>query len=165
MLEGDSQVLDTAREVSQIFRDADVHAAVVGGVAVGLHGHVRATADVDVFVPEPMQMAADALVRAGYVFDRRNREFVRAIVPVQFVTEEQTGRTPRRRSVIDGITTVSLADLVNMKLFSGVQSVARAQDIADVIGLIRAAKLTGAFTVRITPALRAEFRKLLRAAQ
>lgn len=165
VLEGESAVLDTARDVSHIFREAEIAAAVVGDVAVGLHGHVRATSDVDVFVPEPLDVAGAALRQAGYQFDAKAREFSKGVVPVQLVTIEQTGRAPRRRSVIDHIVTVSLADLINMKLYSGTRSIARMQDLADVIGLIRVAKLNSAFAARIDKPLRPEFRKLLQAAR
>jgi hypothetical protein len=41
----------------------------------------------------------------------------------------------------------------------------RAIDIADVIGLIRANKLTGQFAAKLQKSLRAEFRKLVKAVQ
>ncbi len=168
VLEGDSAILDVARDVSRILREERIRGAIVGGVAVGLHGHVRATADVDVYVPDPLPPFADAMRRNGYAYDEKKREFSRGGrggVPVHIVTDEQTGGPPARLSRIDEITTVSLADLVTMKLRSGTGSMLRAQDLADVIALIRAHKLTGKFSARIAPGLRAEFRKLVRAVE
>jgi predicted nucleotidyltransferase len=52
MLEGRGAVLETARHVSRILLAQHVPGAVIGGVSVTLHGHVRATSDVDVYVPE-----------------------------------------------------------------------------------------------------------------
>lgn len=166
MPEGESAILDAARDVSRILREERIRGAVVGGVAVGLHGHVRATVDVDVYVPPPPGPFAEALRRGGYGFDAHRREFRspgRAGIPIHIVTDEQTGGPPARRAEIQGITTVSLADLITMKLRSGTASVLRAQDLADVIALIRARRLTGAFTARVAPRYRGEFRKLVRA--
>ena len=61
--------------------------------------------------------------------------------------------------------TVSLADLISMKLRSGTRSVLRAKDLGDVIGLIRHHRLTGDFAAQIDPSLRAEFRRLLDAVE
>jgi hypothetical protein len=64
---------------------------------------------------------------------------------------------------IEGITTVSLADLIEMKLRSGTENLLRAQDLADVIGLIRRHQLSGEFARHLSKELRPEFRKLARA--
>jgi hypothetical protein len=47
---------------------------------------------------------------------------------------------------LEGVTTLKLADLINVKLTSGLTSIARAQDIADVIGLIHAKKLGASYS-------------------
>ncbi len=163
VLEGDSAILDAARDVSRILKESGIRGAIVGGIAVGLHGHVRATMDVDVYVPDPPTEFADALKQNGYAFDGRRKEFRRAGIPIQLVTDEQTGGPPTRISTIQRIQTVGLADLINMKLRSGIGSVLRAQDIADVIALIRVCKLTGAFAAKIARPVRSEFKRLVRA--
>ena len=86
-------------------------------------------------------------------------------LPVQLVDERIVQPVPHDRVQIDDVTTVSLADLINMKLRSGSTSVLRSQDIADVVGLIRANKLTGAFTSKLDKTVRAEFQKLAKAVQ
>jgi hypothetical protein len=50
-----------------------------------------------------------------------------------------------------------------MKLRSGTANLLRAQDLADVIGLIRCRKLTGEFARHLGRSLRPTFRKLARA--
>lgn len=168
MLEGDGPVLETARDVSHAMHDARVRAAVVGGVAVGLHGHLRTTRDVDVIVDDDLARAGAALTSRGYSFEPRRREFVRAeasSVPVHLVTIAQAGGPPTRLTTIDGVQTVSLADLVSMKLHSGTANVLRSQDIADVIGLIRARRLRGDFAARLRREVRREFRTLVRAVE
>lgn len=75
------------------------------------------------------------------------------------------GGPASRISTIQRIQTVGLADLINMKLRSGTQSLLRAQDIADVIALIRACKLTPAFAAKLQRSLRGDFRRLTTAAR
>lgn len=162
LLEGDSEILNVARDVSAILRAEKIRGAVVGGVAVGLRGYVRATADVDIYVPD-VEEFAQVLRRNGFRFDRTRREFRRGKIPVHLVTDEQTGGPPKRISDVYGITTVSLGDLLNMKLRSGTKSILRAQDLADVIALIRIHGLTSAYASHITPSLRPDFRKIVRA--
>jgi hypothetical protein len=72
-----------------------------------------------------------------------------------------TERPPRHFEERHGLCTVSLADLINMKLRSGTRSVLRAKDIGDAIGLIRHHGLTNEFTPRIEKDLRPEFQRLV----
>jgi hypothetical protein len=164
ILERRGAILDVARNVTRCLRDASIDGAVIGGVAVVLHGHVRTTVDVDVFVWSPLEQVAAVLKAAGFSFNRRRREFRWTGVPVHLVTVEQTRCTPENLIEVDGVLTVSLADLINMKLASGLRDPLRAQDLADVIGLMRARRLTPAFSSKLTRSLRADFRKLARLA-
>ncbi len=163
MLEGRGAILDVARAVTRVLIDGDVEGAVIGGVAVTLHGHVRATSDVDVFVPEPLATFAEQLRFAGFHFDADRREFALAGVPVHLVTSAQAQPTPTHWTTIDDVRTVSLADLINLKLRSGTRNLLRAQDLADVINLIRHHELDDRFAARIAKPLRDEFRRLSRA--
>ncbi len=61
------------------------------------------------------------------------------------------------------MTTVCLADLIAMKLRSGLVKITRAQDLADVLGLIRRRGLKGDFARELDPDLRPAFRKLVNA--
>jgi Nucleotidyltransferase of unknown function (DUF6036) len=162
LLDGRGAILDAAREISAALREAGVEGAIVGGVAVVLHGHVRTTVDVDVYSPEPAERLLGVLESIGFVFDRDRHEFVRDALVVHIVLPEQIGPPPRLTE-IDGVTTVSLADLIAMKLRSGLANLTRAQDLADVIGLIRKCDLKSTFASRVPTDLRPEFRKLVRA--
>lgn len=55
-------VLDL-RALLQVLDDHSVRFVVIGGVAVGAHGYVRSTQDLDI-VPEPSKENADRLARA-----------------------------------------------------------------------------------------------------
>ena len=163
LLNKEGDILETARDVSRLLREAGLGGVVIGGVAVVLHGYVRTTMDVDVLVAPPLGPIADALAVHGYRFDPDRKEFSRRGVPVHLVTTDQAG-VPREPAVeIDGVVTVTLADLIGMKLRSGLGRVVRTQDLADVVALIRHHRLTGAFAARLDKPLRPEFRKLVRA--
>lgn len=105
----------------------------------------RATKDIDVFVDQPLETMAATLLAAGFPFEKPRRDFIRGDVPVHLITTDQLGKSPRQVVEIDGISTVSLADLVEMKLTSGSKNILRAQDLADVIGSIRQNGLTSEF--------------------
>jgi hypothetical protein len=162
MLDKRGAILETAREISRILKANKLEGAITGGVAVVLHGHVRTTRDVDVYVADP-EAAHRALTAAGYRWDKKAREFDKEGIPVQLVTGELIERPPVRPVEIEHIRTVRLADLINIKLRSGLSSILRAQDLADVIGLMRHHKLSGAFAARVDKEFRAEFKKLLKA--
>jgi hypothetical protein len=162
LMEGRGAILETAREISAALRKAGVSAAVIGGIAVVLHGHWRATKDIDLLVESPPQEVARVLEGHGFQLDSARRELVRDDIPVRLVLQEQTGTTLTRTVEIEGILTVPLQDLIAMKLRSGTKNLLRAQDLADAIGLIRHHKLTGEFARFLDKSLRPTFRKLVR---
>jgi hypothetical protein len=156
-------ILDLARELSRLMRQAGIPGVVIGGIAVVLHGHVRSTKDIDVFLDQPLEPMADMLIAAGFQSDKKRREFVRGEVPVHLVTREQVAKPPKHSVEIEGITTVSLPDLIEMKLTSGSENILRAQDLADVIGLIRRNGLTGEFARLLDVTVRSVYGKLVEA--
>jgi hypothetical protein len=162
MLDKRGALLDIAREISDLMRAADIPGVVVGGVAVVLHGHVRTTNDIDIFLQPPLEPLADLLTANDFTFNQERKEFVKHGVPVHLVLSDQVGALQKEAVEIDGITTVTLFDLINMKLRSGSKNLLRAQDLADVIGLIRHHQLTRGFARYLDKALRPAFRKLVR---
>lgn len=161
-LQGRGAILDVAREASALLRAEKIDGAVIGGVAVVLHGHIRTTVDVDIYTADSERLAA-VLRDGGFVFEPQSRQFVKNDVPVHLVTISQLKVAPSGYEEIEGIRTVTLASLIDMKLRSGTENLLRAQDLADVIGLIHANHLAGEFARQINKDLRPEFRKLVRA--
>jgi hypothetical protein len=165
MLDRRGALLDIAREVSHFMRTAGISGVVIGGVAVVLHGYVRTTKEIDIFLLPPLEPLADLLTANGYTFDPDRRESVKQGVPVQPVLPEQVGELSTAAVDSEGVTTVTLTDLINMKLRSGSTNPLRAQDLADVIGLIRQHQLPGGFARHLNKSLRPAFRKLVRLIQ
>jgi hypothetical protein len=165
LLDKQGKILDIAREISALMRAAGLHGVVIGGIAVVLHGHLRTTKDVDIFSPPPLEPLAELLTAHGFVFDRAERAFVKHGVPVHLVLPEQIGLSLHEVIEIDRISTAPLADLINIKLRSGSANLLRAQDLADVIGLIRVHKLDRSFARQLDKTLRPAFRRLVRMIQ
>jgi hypothetical protein len=161
-LDKHSSLLDISRELSRLMREGGITGAVVGGIAVVLHGHVRTTKDIDIFVEGALQSLAELLIANGFSHDSLKKEFVRDGVPVHLVTIDQLKQPPRKTVEIEGITTISLEDLIEIKLRSGSSNVLRAQDLADAIGLIRHHRLAGEFARHLDKALRPTYRRLIK---
>lgn len=163
MLDKRGAVLETARRVSRLLREHDLRGAVIGGVAVVLHGHVRTTRDVDVFCVDDLSRYKPIFESAGATFNKANKEFVLDDIPIHLVDADMVKPAPRHFVVIEDVTTIDLPDLINLKLHTGLSKVTRAQDLADVIGLIRSHNLNSTFAARLDKPLRVPFRKLVAA--
>jgi hypothetical protein len=165
LLDKRGKILDIAREISSLMRAAGLPGVVIGGIAVVLHGHVRTTKDVDILSPPPLKPFAALLTAHGFVFDRTERAFIKHGVPVHLVLPDQVGFLLHEAIEIEGVSTVPLTDLIGMKLRSGSTNLLRAQDLADVIGLMRVHRLDSSFARRLDKTLRPAFRQLVRLIQ
>jgi hypothetical protein len=164
MLEHRGAILETARAVSDLLHQHQIRGAIIGGIAVVLNGHLRTTRDVDVWVADRLDAFADILRDAGATYEPVKREFLLNGIAIHLVPDDLAQPEPRQLLDIDGITTIALADLINMKIRSGLRNLSRAQDIADVVGLIRQQHLSKEFAAKIDKKYRADFRKLVDAA-
>jgi hypothetical protein len=162
MLEGKGTILDVARRISRAIKARSIDAAVIGGISVVLHQYVRTTMDVDLWVPGSLSDVGECLEAEGATFNSAKREFLIGNIPVHLVTLDQTGFAPTHLVDIEEIRTVSLADLISLKLSSGIGNIRRTRDISDVIGLIEANHLTSRFTPKIAKAFRKDFKELLK---
>ena len=140
---------ETYRDVFDQLEREGVRYAVIGGVAVVLHGHMRPVADLDIVIdpaPEESERALRALVGAGFVptlplplsmltvmrlFDRARREvdvFVRYSIPFDALWADA-----ERRPVGDnGVARVmSLEHLLRAKRYDG-----RPRDLLDIAELL-----------------------------
>src|SRR3954468_16989039 len=132
MLDKRGAVMETARTISRVLREHKIRGAVIGGVAVVLHGHVRTTKDVDVLIQQPLEPLREILTAEGFDLDSAKREFLLDAVPVHLVPQDMVTPSPTQFIEIEQITTLRLADLISIKLHSGTKNIARAQDLADV---------------------------------
>lgn len=125
------QVLDDAVRVSSALTSLGVPHALVGGLAVGVHGHPRATKDVDFIVgPEAFATTSPLLTFRAELKDVVQWGVIDLIAalpddPVLMaeLVEGSTGSVP----------VVGIEVLILMKLRAS-----RTQDLADVEALVRA---------------------------
>ena len=137
-----------------------VDAAVLGGIAVHLHGVSRATVDLDLYSTD-RKRTAEQLESAGARWHKSAREHVLDGVPIHTITPEDAGVTVEKTSVIDGVRVVTLKDLVAIKLISGLKNPARSKDLGDVESLIREIPLDKRFAGKLPKNIRAEFKAMV----
>jgi hypothetical protein len=155
---GESELIAAAKRVTQA-----TGAPVIGGVAVILHGGGRSTTDVDI-LSDDLWTTHTQLEEAGILWDSKRREHVADGIPVHLVPTSmlgQAGENVRKVSTIKGVKVVSLADLIRIKLASGLTNAARAKDLAHVVDLIQRVPLDKSFASKLPQHLRAPFKKLV----
>ncbi|HEY2415711.1 MAG TPA: hypothetical protein VGI40_25960 [Pirellulaceae bacterium] len=174
MLENQS-LWTTAVDCRAALEAVGIPHAIVGGVAVCLHGYRRNTVDLDLLIRrEDQQKVREALEACGYQWSAERAEFRSpAGMPVQFLLSgEKAGKDtevllPSPDSLhatveIEGLTVLSLARLIEIKLACGLGSPRRThRDLADVVELISSHHLGRDFARHLHKSLRAAFRKLV----
>jgi hypothetical protein len=167
-------VWGTLRRAHAALDDAEIPHAVVGGLAVFLHGHRRMTTDVDVLVrPQDVACVIDALRDAG--MERKKGEFIgdEDVRMHLLITGEPEGIDwakaihfpdpvdARVVETIDDFPTVVLARILEMKLACGLSNPRRPRDIDDALRLMEVHELDKRFVTRLHPLLRKDFKRLV----
>lgn len=174
---GKSSLWQTLVRAHEVLASADVPHAVIGGVAVCLHGYQRNTIDVDLLVrPKDTQQIRNALTSAGFDWHADNREFISPDgVPVQFVLAGESAGNDRSLGVlmpdpddehtateIDDVPVLTLSKLIETKLACGLGNMRRMhRDYADVVELIVIHDLSRSFARFLHKSLRKTFRQLV----
>jgi hypothetical protein len=166
---------DTAVECHSALREASVPHAIVGGVAVCLHGYRRNTVDLDLLIGAPDQAKVRAALEShGYKWSSKQAEFTSPSgVPVQFLLSGQRAgkgaevylpdpALPGATVELEGLVVLSLARLLEVKLACGLGSPRRThRDLADVVELIAIHDLDKTFARHLHKSLRSAFRRLV----
>jgi len=165
----------TLRKISQRLAELKIPYAVAGGVALFFHGVRRFTEDVDILVtPEGLQQVRRHLEGLGYVpvfSGSRALRDAESGVRIEFlVTGEFPGdgkpkpvAFPERDQASteqQGIRLLNLANLVELKLASGMTSPGRLRDLADVQELIRVLRLPADFWQQLQPFVKDKYAEL-----
>jgi hypothetical protein len=166
---------DEAHRVHECLTQAGIPHAMVGGVAVCLHGYRRNTVDLDWLInPLNCDVARVELESAGLTFHPDRKEFTAPSgIAVQFVMsgeKEGPGQSatfpdpadPRSVTVIEGLPVLTLRELLQSKLACGLGNLRRThKDFADVVELIAIHRLTKAFARQLHKSVRDEFKALV----
>lgn len=171
------------KTLRRLAADLDSHGisySVIGGVALNQHGYKRFTEDIGILLSrEGLEAFRRDLVGRGYrpayrpAFTGATKKFrsTRENVPVEIITSGEYPGDGKPKPVryhepgehqltIDGIKTVSLEKLVEIKLACGLSAPDRLRDLADVQELIRVKKLSAAFAARLDGSVRPKFWEL-----
>lgn len=174
-----SEVFTSLRRIAARLDEIAVPYAVVGGMAVTLHGYVRTTDDVDLLVTrEGLKVIHEKLEGLGYVPPFTGSKHLRDAengVKIEFlVTGDFPGDgKPKPVSfpdpakvavVIDGLRCISLPKLVELKIASG-SAPGRLKDLADVQEMIKILVLDAAFADSLDPFVQAKYLELFNEVQ
>lgn len=169
----------TIQRVKRDLERAGIDYNVIGALALNQHGYRRFTEDIDLLMTkEGLGQFRALLVGLGYrpAFEGATTKFrtTQENVPVEIVT---TGEYPgdglpkpvqfpdpkEAFVVIEGIKTVTLEKLIELKIASGITAPHRLKDLADVQELIGVKNLGEEFAEKLNPYVREKFLDLQRA--
>jgi hypothetical protein len=177
---GKGMVNNALTEIVKKLNEHGIDYAVIGAVALNQYGYRRFTEDIDLLLkPEGLERFHQELIGLGYrpAFEGARKQFrsTSENVRVEIITSGEFPGDGRPKPVrfpdpseasteIDGIKTITIEKLVELKLASGMTAPHRLRDLADVQELIKARKLEGDFAGRLDPSVREQFLELHRAA-
>jgi hypothetical protein len=168
----------------RVASDLEAHGidySVIGAIALNQHGYRRFTEDIDLLLTrQGLERFREELIGLGYrpAFEGSTRKFRTAQenVPIEIITSgEYPGdglpkpvKFPDPSEsfvVIDGVKTITLEKLIELKLASGMTAPDRLKDLADVQELIKSKSLDSSFAVSLHSSVREKFLELQKAVQ
>jgi len=170
-----SGVHETLRKITRRLDELGIPYAVVGGMAMYIHGYRRFTEDVDLLVTrESLAEIHRKLEGLGYVPPFAGSKQLRDAehgVRVEFlVTGEYPGdglpkpiAFPDPAGVTDethGMRVIRLPRLIELKLASGISNPRRARDLVDVQDMIEKLNLPESLAGELHPYVRDKFNEL-----
>lgn len=177
-----SPVHKTLREIARRLSEDKIDYAIIGGMALALHGFIRPTEDVDLLMtPEGLDKFHRELVGRGYVplFPGARKHFRDAETGIKvevITTGEYPGDgkpkpvafpDPKNVSVdLAGYSVVSIESLIELKLASGLTAEHRKlRDLADVQQLIEVLNLPSDLSRLLDASVSDEYLRLWSLAQ
>jgi hypothetical protein len=172
---GNETLWEAARSSHELLQEAGIAHAILGGVAVCLHGYQRNTVDVDLLVRrDEASQARTTLEAHGWRWLEANTELrsPSGIALQFFLGGEKAGPDSEVRlpdpgdeaavTELEGLPVLSLARLIESKLACGQGNLRRThKDFADVVELIAAHQLGRSFAKHLHKSLRDTFRQLV----
>lgn len=168
-------VQEALRKITKRLSDLGIPYTVAGGLALFHHGYRRFTEDVDLLVTrQGLREIHEQLEGLGYVppfAKSKNLRDTELGVKIDFLVTGEFPGDGKPKPVafpdpiaasfeVDGIRYLNLNRLVELKLASGMTSLGRAKDLADVLELIKAINLPQTFVESLDPYVREKFNEL-----
>ena len=176
--EGKGMLNETLKKLVGDLERCGIDYAVIGAVALNQHGYQRFTSDIDLLMTKAgLEMFRHKLVSLGYApklegAQKTFRETARNIQIEVITAGEYPGDgkpkpisfPPPSESavVINGVKTLTLEMLINLKLASGMTGAGRLKDLAAVQEVIKLKALDANFAATLHPFVRAKFLELYR---
>lgn len=176
---GEGILNETLRRVANDFDKRGIAYNVIGAVALNQHGYRRFTEDIDLLLTrEGLDKFRRELVGLGYrpAFEGATKKFrtIAENVTIEIITAGEFPGDGKPKPVVfpnpqesetevEGIKTVSLEKLVELKLASGMTAPHRLKDLADVQEIIKIKNLTADFAEKLNPFVREKFAELQKA--
>jgi len=171
---GNETLWQAAQQCHNALRQANIPHAVLGGVAVCLHGYQRNTVDLDLLVRrDDASSIRRTLEGSGFEWRPMSSEFHSpGGIPVQLLMAgDRPGkdseialpdpRDPAAVVELEGLPVLSLEKLIETKLACGLSDLRRThRDFADVVELIARHRLSRA-DARLHKSVRKAFRELV----
>jgi len=169
------------RRLAADLEERGIDYSVIGAIALNQHGYRRFTEHIDLLLTkEGLQQFHEQLIGLGYrpAFVGSTKKFRTAEerVPIEIITtgeypgdgQPKPVRFPDPRenfTVIDGVKTIPLDKLIELKLASGMSAPDRLKDLADVQEMIKIKSLDAAFAEKLDPSVRDKFIELHQAVE
>ena len=176
---GEGMINDALKRLTADLDRTGIDYAVIGAVALNQHGYHRFTEDIDLLMTrEGLEQFRDKLIGLGYrpAFSDAKKKFRTTDdnIPIEIIT---TGEFPgdglpkpvafpepsAAAVEIDGIKTLTLEKLVELKLTSGMTAPDRLKDLADVQELIKIKGLDPSFAKQLNEYVRPKYLELCEA--
>lgn len=173
---GKGMVNNALTEIVQRLNQLGIDYAVIGAVALNQYGYRRFTEDIDLLLTkEGLERFQNELVGLGYrpAFEGSRKQFRSTTenVRVEIVTAGEYPGDGKPKSVrfpkpadtaieIDGIKTIALERLIELKLASGISAPHRLKDLADVQEMIKVRALPAEFAAKLDSSVREKFLEL-----
>jgi hypothetical protein len=173
---GKGMLNETLRRIVKDLENRGIEYSVIGAVALNNHGYRRFTEDIELLLAkEGLEKFRNELVGLDYrpAFEGATKKFrtTDENVPVEIITSGEFPGDSRPKPVvfpdptenqieIDGVKTISLEKLIELKLASGMTAPHRLRDLADVQEVIKIKNLTADFAAKLDPFVREKFLEL-----
>lgn len=173
---GEGTLNETLRRVAKDLENRGIDYSVIGAVALNQHGYRRFTEDIDLLLTrEGLEKFQKELVGLGYrpAFEGATKKFrtTHENVTIEIITSGEFPGDGKPKPVrfpnpcenqteIEGIKTLTLEKLIELKLASGMTAPHRLKDLADVQELIKIKDLPADFVEKLDPFVRGKFIEL-----
>jgi hypothetical protein len=172
---GNDTLWDAAVASHELLASKNLPHAIVGDLAVCLHGYQRNTVDVDLLIrSDDANTVRESLSAAGWQWDAANKQFVASsgVILQLLLSCERAGSGSEaclpdpadEKSVteLEGLPVLTLARLIETKISCGQNNARRMhKDFADVVELIAAHDLNSSFARELHKSLQPIFRQLM----